>query len=383
MNKNLRVYLSAICLTLTSAQALACRCGSEGERQRHLRTATERVRGVLESDQRRDPAAGIRCDAGQPRNMVSIHRCADVAPGLPEDQCLERHRFTQTYGKPREACEAEGGSLPLFEVVELNPGYFVIRQNKCSNVEAPFMYLTMGETGAFLHDTGAYDDSGVGDAGVELRRLVEELIARRSAETGRQIHLTVGHGHAHGDHTSGDDAFSNPASPNITVVGTSPAAVSRAYGMDPARWPNQVGTLDLGGRRLSVIPIPGHESSSVAFYDQSTGDVLTGDSLYPGNVFVNGNWSQHRASTARLSDFLNNLPAGSPPVRMVLGSHVEISQSTETTPGENLGWGNPNQPNEHTIVLRKAQIDQMNAFLQANPTPPGEDQAFNDFIVAP
>ena len=325
---------------------------------------------------------------------VKVTRCAEVAPGKPEDQCLSEHKFSATYGKPRgsdgQCVGGPEGQLPLFEVVELNPGYYVIRQNKCSNVEAPFMYLMVGEKGAFLHDTGAGDESGVGDMGVELRRLVEEVLARKSAQVGHPINLTVGHGHSHGDHMGGDGAFESPATTSsggtIRVVGASPSEVAAAYGIPG--WGNSisptdasVGTIDLGGRVLSVIPIPGHQSASLAFYDHSTGDVLTGDSLYPGNVFTNGSWQQHKASTARLEKFLSNLPAGSPPTRMMLGSHVEHSHATAAGPGVDLGWGNPNQPNEHNIVLRKSHLDEMHTFLQSGVAP--QSHTFDSFSIRP
>lgn len=175
-------------------------------------------------------------------------------------------------------CDAPGAREPKYDFLEVNPGYFIIRQNKCITFEAPFMYLMIGETGAFLHDTG--DSHSAED--FPLRALIDGILARKEKETGKPIHLTVGHGHAHGDHVKGDHFFHDR--PNTTVVGLKPEAVASAYGISD--WPNGTGVLDLGGRKISVIPIPGHEPSSVAFYDHATGDLLTGDSLYPGNIFL-------------------------------------------------------------------------------------------------
>lgn len=393
--KNQKILMLVISMAFwASTQALAC--GGSGSCDVNVRRTQRAVATLNRANEGRlGSTEGLSCGLMSGSSPIAkVTRCAQVAAGKPEDQCLAEHVFSATYGKPRdEEGQCVGGAearLPLFEVVELNPGYFVIRQNKCSNVEAPFMYLMVGETGAFLHDTGAGDDSGVGDMGVELRRLVEEVLARKSAQVGRPINLTVGHGHSHGDHMGGDGAFEEPSTTSsggtITVVGSSPAEVAKAYNIPG--WGNgaaptnaSVGSLDLGGRRLSVIPIPGHESASVAFYDHSTGDVLTGDSLYPGNVFTNGSWNQHKASTARLTNFLDNLPAGSPPVRMVLGSHVEHSHATATGPGQDLGWGNPNQPNEHNIVLRRSHLDEMHNFLQSG-TPP-QSRTFGSFSIRP
>ena len=44
--------------------------------------------------------------------------------------------------------------------------------------------------------------------------------------------------------------------------------------------------IDLGDRVIDVIPIPGHEKSSIALYDRQTGVLLTGDTLYPGRLYV-------------------------------------------------------------------------------------------------
>ena len=35
-----------------------------------------------------------------------------------------------------------------------------------------------------------------------------------------------------------------------------------------------------------MIPIPGHDVASIALYDRVTGNFMTGDSLYPGRLYV-------------------------------------------------------------------------------------------------
>lgn len=245
-------------------------------------------------------------------------------------------------------CEAPGAREPKFDLLEVNPGYFIIRQNKCITSEAPFMYLMIGETGAFLHDTGDSRDA----ADFPLRELIDGILAKKEQEVGRPIHLTVGHGHAHGDHVQGDHFFQDR--PNTTVVGHDPVSVARAYGVSD--WPNGVGSIDLGGRKLSVIPIPGHEASSAAFYDHSTGDLLTGDSLYPGNIFLSSNeWGTFRSSVARLKTFTD-----ANPVRNILGSHVEMS----STPGKDYTYGSTYQPHEHPLPLSQRHLDELHQVMQ-------------------
>jgi len=245
-------------------------------------------------------------------------------------------------------CSKPSSREPKYDLLEVNPGYFIIRQNKCITFEAPFLYLMIGETGAFLHDTG--DSHSAID--FPLRDLVDRLLAKKEKELGRPLHLTVGHGHAHGDHTKGDRFFADR--PNTTVVGLRPSDVAKAYGIK--NWPNDIGTLDLGGRKLSVIPIPGHEPSSVAFYDHATGDLLTGDSLYPGNIFLSkSQWPTFRTSVSRLKDFSKKYP-----IRNILGSHVEMKSS----PGQVYPYRTLYQPEEHQLPLYQRHLDELHTIMQ-------------------
>ena len=88
------------------------------------------------------------------------------------------------------------------------------------------------------------------------------------------------------------------------------------------RWPDEIGLIDLGGRILDVIPISGHDPLSIAFYDRQTGILFTGDSLYPGRIFVR-DFAAFARSNRRLADFMRGKI-----VAHILGCHVEQS----TTP---------------------------------------------------
>jgi len=84
-----------------------------------------------------------------------------------------------------------------------------------------------------------------------------------------------------------------------------------------ARWPVDIGHIDLGERVIDIISIPGHNDASIALYDRRTGNLTTGDSLYPGRLSVSAtDLTVFTASAARLAEF-----ARTHPVAHVFGTH--------------------------------------------------------------
>ncbi|WP_020388267.1 MBL fold metallo-hydrolase [Kribbella catacumbae] len=209
----------------------------------------------------------------------------------------------------------------------------IIRQALHTNFEGPFIYLLLGSERALLLDTGT------GHA--DLRAVVDELLS------GRDLELVVAHTHGHGDHVGGDAQFD-------TVVGRPAEEVAQYFGI--TAWPEQVVQFDLGERILDVIPIPGHHPSHVAFYDRPTRLLLTGDSLYPGRLYV-PDWPAFRASIARLAGFV----AAGNPVELVLGAHIEMSQQ----PGVDFAMGADQHPGEHELQLDPAVLTELAEVLAA------------------
>lgn len=105
-------------------------------------------------------------------------------------------------------------------------------------------------------------------------------------------------------------------------------------------------TIDLGQRKLMIIPIPGHQSESIAIYDSQTKWLLTGDSVYPGIISVL-DWNDYRQSIDRLVEFSEAYAVSS-----VMGSHIEMSQ----TPGLPYERGTLYQPNEASLALPAAAL---------------------------
>jgi hydroxyacylglutathione hydrolase len=241
------------------------------------------------------------------------------------------------------------------QIHRYNATTYIIRQDKCRTFEAPFVYLLLGTQTALLLDTGATNDSVLRDAVLALADERELLVA---------------HTHAHGDHVASDEQFVGRAA--TTVVGAGASAVQAAFGIAP--WPTGTAELDLGARVLDVLAIPGHEQSHIALYDRETGLLFTGDSLYPGLLFIN-DWTTYRASMRRLAEFV-----AAHEVTHVLGAHIEMT----STPGINYSYGSTFQPDEHVLELDAAHVVELDAALTAlGPAPPAQPMAHEDFVIDP
>ncbi len=303
-------------------------------------------------------------------------------PAIPQNQADAMPTPTvPVTNTPAPAPTVEAGSLnvqwiagaancnqdnnPALQVHAYNKNLVILRQNKCLNFEAPFMYLIFGNQKAFLIDTGATASATT----FPLRTTVENLLVEHYGAAQRaQITLVVAHSHAHGDHRAADPQFNGQ--PNTTLVGTSQAAVMSFYGI--SNWPESIVDYDLGGRVLKVIPIPGHEPSSLAFYDAQTGILFTGDTLYPGRLYIQ-DWEVYRASAARIRNFAEGRT-----VTHVLGAHVEISK----TPGQDYPAGSTFQPDEHVLQLKKDALTLLDSELKKiGPTP--MRRVLDEFIISP
>ena len=239
---------------------------------------------------------------------------------------------------------ADCGGRPAFRVAAYNDDFFILRQPACTNYEKPFLYLMLGNDRALLFDTGAPT--------IDVATPVDTLIHRWMARHGKSsIGLVVAHSHAHGDHVAGDSQFVNR--PGTTVVGRDTASVRAFFGI--GRWPTDESTIDLGGRVLDVIPIPGHQPASIALYDRQTGVMLTGDTFYPGRLYVRDT-AAFAASIDRLARFVRGHR-----VTHLLGAHVEQSK----TPFVDYPVGTKDQPNEHGLDLTPAQLFELDSAVQS------------------
>jgi len=233
--------------------------------------------------------------------------------------------------------------VPKWQVHQYNPDLYIIRESGCTNYEKPFLYLLFGKDRAMLQDTGA-GETNVGE-------IVSQTIAEWCKRNGREsIPLLVTHSHGHGDHISGDKQFIGK--PGVTVVPLSVEGTQAAFGIKT--WPTDLGSVDLGGRVLDVIPIPGHQPFGVTYYDRRTGILFTGDTLYPGRLYVS-DAPAFVASIQRLVDFTKDKP-----VAHVLGCHIEEAR----TPFLDYPVGTKYQPDEHVLELSHANLVELNEALK-------------------
>ncbi|HWN98196.1 MAG TPA: MBL fold metallo-hydrolase [Blastocatellia bacterium] len=231
---------------------------------------------------------------------------------------------------------------PEFQVHEYNEDFYILRQSGCSNYEKPFLFLLFGRDRALLLDTGA--------GKTEIARVVNNVMKQWLTRNKRQsIQLVVAHTHAHGDHTGGDEQLKSLF--GTILVAPNLNAVQSFFGLK--NWPEEIAQYDLGDRILDVIPIPGHEATSIAIYDRQSGVLFTGDSLYPGRLYVRDQ-VQFIQSIQRLVDFTQNRL-----LTHILGNHIENTR----TPYLDYPIGTIYQPDEHALELGRGELLELNEAL--------------------
>jgi glyoxylase-like metal-dependent hydrolase (beta-lactamase superfamily II) len=250
------------------------------------------------------------------------------------------------------------------QVQPLGPDTFVIRQSVRTNFEAPFLYLLFGKDRALLLDTGA--------GGLEIRPTIDRLISQWMATHQRtSLPLVVAHSHSHRDHIAGDAEFRDR--PGTTVVGLTPREVADYFRIE--RWPETLGHLDLGGRKLTIIPTPGHQIAHIMIYDPTRALLLSGDALYPGRLYVPVNhMAEERASIDRVVRF-----ARTHRIAAILGAHIEMTRE----PGQDYPQSAPSHPNEHALELSIEHLRELQEGLRQKLDTPEQPQIHRDFIVYP
>ena len=200
---------------------------------------------------------------------------------------------------------------PVLQVRRVDDATFVLRQSMRVTWEAPFVYLLLGTRRALLLDTGDVADAQRMPLQPTVSALVDDWA---SAHDVNDYELVVAHSHGHGDHIAGDGQFAGRE--RVTVVGVDEESVRDFFGFDS--WPASVVSFDLGGRELLVAGIPGHDARSIVVVDASRGLMLSGDTAYPGRLYVQ--------DLPALQESLDRMVAlaDSTGTQRILGGHIEF-----------------------------------------------------------
>lgn len=210
-----------------------------------------------------------------------------------------------------------------FQVYLVRPGVFALYEPRQS--EEVISYLITGNDRALLFDTGM----GISN----IRKLAESLT---------RLPIRVLNSHTHNDHVGDNWRFSDiygmdtdftrmnakgsrsDAQAEIApgqICGSLPAGFdARSYSTRPfhiTRWLHDGGKIDLGGRVLQVIATPGHTPDSISLLDTGNGLLFTGDTYYPGPIFLYRPETDLDAYVASLK----KLAAMAPRLQLLLPAH--------------------------------------------------------------
>ncbi len=206
-----------------------------------------------------------------------------------------------------------------FEVYEVEAGVFAIYEP--FQWQEVISYLIVGSEAAALFDTG----NGIGD----IRAVVEQLTDRP---------VRVINSHSHFDHIGGNYQFDD-----VLSIATE-FSLERTHGVDSAEIRMEVSpealcrdlpegvseaahktrpfsitarladgdVVDIGGRQLEILHIPGHAPDAIALLDREAGYLWSGDSFYEGPIwlfFPETDLVAYRASVAKLAAVATDLKA--------------------------------------------------------------------------
>ena len=168
--------------------------------------------------------------------------------------------------------------------------------------------------------------------------------ARQMAEALTDLPLIIINTHADRDHTSGNGAFEE--------VYMSPDEVGNYRNGNASIIPVHEGdVIDLGGRTLEVIDIPGHTPGSIGLLDEKNRVLVSGDSIQDGTIFMFGemrDMNKYIESLKHLSEYEGKYDVvypmhGSFPVspdlvpKLIVGAIEILDGKAEGSPVERFG----------------------------------------------
>lgn len=154
-------------------------------------------------------------------------------------------------------------------------------------------YLIIGTERALLFDSGS------GRRGIA--KLVEDLTVKP---------VVLFNSHAHYDHIGNNHEFEHIAMTDLEINKKQTTSdifvpkwrtrlVPKRYAFRISEWVRPFHDIDLGGRTLKVVPLPGHSADHVGLVDEANGYIFAADALYQGPLSAN-------LPTARVLDYLES-----------------------------------------------------------------------------
>lgn len=240
---------------------------------------------------------------------------------------VARHAESWCARPPRpgwEAYERIDVASPWFAVYGVEAGVHALYEP--FQVQEVISYLVQGDERALLFDTG------MGLA--PIRPVVEEIT---------RLPVAVLNSHTHYDHMGGNaefesilaldtdygrhnargwdhDTVAGEVAPEALCAERLPGFDPAAYRVRPFRATGIVAdghVIDLGGRRLEVLALPGHSPDSIGLLDREAGLLWSGDTFYEGEIwlyFPGTDLDAYARSVARLAGL-------APHLKKILPSH--------------------------------------------------------------
>jgi glyoxylase-like metal-dependent hydrolase (beta-lactamase superfamily II) len=212
---------------------------------------------------------------------------------------------------------------PWFEVYKVADGTFAIYEPH--QAEEVISYLIVGHKQALLFDTGM----GIAN----IHKVVTQLTSRP---------VVVLNSHTHNDHVGGNSLFTfvfgmDTAFTRENAKGSRDDAQSElGPGMICGNLPNGFDAksyatkpwhvsmfvhdgfkINLGARTVEIIATPGHTPDAIALIDRENGLLFTGDTYYPGPIWLFRPETDLDAYVASAK----KLAAVAPQLKLVLGAH--------------------------------------------------------------
>lgn len=255
---------------------------------------------------------------------ASLNSVSSLSPSSSEPQTISPDWCKNLPRPEYKTLERVLPHEPWFEVYKIRPGVFAIYEPH--QAEEVISYLIVGTKQALLFDTGM----GIAN----IRKVTAQLTSRP---------IVVLNSHTHNDHVGGnslfpfvfgmDTAFTRAnakgsradaqaeLAPGMLCGDLPKGFDAKTYATKP--WHISIFVHDgfrisLGvGHTVKIIATPGHTPDSISLFDETDGLLFTGDTYYPGPIWLfrpETNLDAYVASVKKLAAMQSQ-------VTLVLGAH--------------------------------------------------------------